>query len=103
MSTYSLKVLFLHSGIALAYFAVTDFLFVVAKDPNPIGTGLQQWLCIFLHFTITLFVMLTFLGRAADKRLAIKKVLIHTAAIVLVISVSLFLSNPVWDWLWSLR
>jgi hypothetical protein len=103
MKAYSLKTFLLHGAIVTIYFAVTSYLFVVGKDPNPIGAGLQQWLCVFLHVTITLFVMLTLLGKATDKKLATRKVVLHTVAIILAVSLYLLFSNPIWDWLWSLR
>lgn len=103
MKVYSIKTFFLHLAIAATYLAFTSSLFVVRRDPNPIGAGLQQWLCIFLHVTITLFVMLTFSGRTADKKGAAQKLLLHIAAIVLAIAPYSLFSNPIWNWLWSLR
>lgn len=98
-----LKTFLLHLVIAATYIAFTSYLFVVRRDPNPIGTGLQQWLCIFLHVTVTLFFMLTLVAKAADKKLAAQKLLIHIAAIILAIAPYSLFSNPIWHWIWSLR
>lgn len=103
MKAYSLKTLVLHLAIAVTYLTVTSYLFVIDRDPNPIGTGLQQGLCFFLHLVITLFIMLTYLGRSTDKKGAGKKVLLHTAAIILVAALYTLFSSPVWEWLWSIR
>jgi hypothetical protein len=103
MKVYSIKTLLLHLTIAFAYVSTTSYFFVIANQPNPVGTGLQQWLCIFLHLTVTLFMMLSFVGKATDKRDAKIKFCLHLASIVLIISTLLLFSNPLWEWLWLQR
>ena len=103
MKLYSIKTLLLHFAIATTYVATTSYFFVIAKDPDPIGTGLRQWMCIFLHFNVTLYILLTFLGKATNRKEARKKLWLHLAAVVLIVSLLLLFSNPLWEWLWSQR
>jgi len=103
MKLYSIKTLLLHFAIATAYIATTSYFFVIAKDPHPVGTGLQQWMCIFLHFTVTLYILLTFLGKATNRKEVRKKLYLHLAAIVLIVLLLLLFSFPLWEWLWGQR
>jgi len=103
MKLYSIKTLLLHLAIASSYVAWTSYLFVIEKFPNPIGTGVRQWFCIFLHLTITLFVMLSYLGKATDKRNATLKLVFHVAAIALTVLLLTVFDNPLSEWLWRQR
>jgi hypothetical protein len=103
MKVYSIKTLLLHFAIASFYIAATSYLFVISKFPNPIGTGLRQWFCVFLHLTITLFIMLTYLGKAKDKRNATLKLFLHLGAIALVLLAWFIFDDPLSKWLWNQR
>ncbi len=103
MKMYSIKALLLHLTLVCTYIAATSYFFGIAKDPNPVGTGLQQWLCIFLHGIVTLFIMLLFVGKATNKRNARVKLYVHLAAIGLIVSTLLLFSQPLWEWLWNQR
>jgi hypothetical protein len=103
MKVYSVKTLLLHFAIASSYIAATSYLFVISKFPNPVGTGLRQWFFVFLHFTITLLIMLSFLSKATDKRKATLKLLLHLGAILLAVLALFLLSESLSEWLWSQR
>jgi len=103
MKLYTLKVFILHLSIIITYLAVTSYLFVVAKDPDPIGTGLKQWVCMILHLIITLFIMKTRWSKSSDKNLAKKKFWVNFVIIIVLIITNLQLSNFLWEWLWSIR
>jgi len=100
---YSVKVFTLHLIIVLLYLGITSYAFVVAKDHNPIGVGLQQWLCILLHLLITITVMAMLWAKNTNKRAGRNKFLLNIGAIVLWIGITLVFSNAIWHWLWSLR
>lgn len=103
MKVYGIKTLLLHLAITCAYVAATSYFFVIAHDPNPVGTGIRQWFCIFLHLTITLFTRLSYVGKATDKREATVKLSLHLAAILFAVSTLLLISFPLSEWLWSQR
>jgi hypothetical protein len=100
---YNVKVFTLHLIIVLLYLGITSYGFVVAKDHNPIGVGLQMWLCTLLHLGITITVMAFLWTRNTNKRAGRNKFLLNIGAIVLWIGISLIFSNPIWRWLWSFR
>ena len=100
---YSVKVFTLHLVIALLYMGIASYGFVVAKDHNPIGVGLQQWLFILLHLLITTTVMAFLWAKNTNKRVGRNKFLLNIGAIVLWIGIMLIFSNAIWRWLWSFR
>lgn len=103
MQLYALKVFFLHLIVATVYLTAICYEFVIEKDPNPIGAGLKQWVCIFLHLMITLIIMAIVWNKANDKNIARKKFFVHFLAVLFIISASLLISDPLWHWLWSRR
>jgi len=100
---YNVKVFTLHLCIALLYLGITSFEFVVRKDPNPVGVGLQQWLCIVLHILATVTIMAILWTRNTNKRAGRNKFMLNIGAIVLWVGILLIFSNAIWNWLWSLR
>lgn len=87
----------------MVYSALFSYQFVVAKDPNPIGSGLGELVFMFLHFTTTLFVTLTQLSKAPDKKEAAEKFWINCAIVLLIIAIAVLVDRPISNWLWSLR
>jgi hypothetical protein len=103
MKYYWLKIFIVHILIATVYFGVTGYMFIHSKAPNPIGIGLQQWVCMILHLIITTVVMLLLSSKAIDKKIARTKIIANLIVVLLIIIVSAVLSNTFWHWLWELR
>lgn len=103
MKTRILFIFALHLIILASYMGVTSWLFVSYPVPDPIATGLQQWLCILVHISITVLICLIKRRTAIDKKKATTTLLLHVVAIVCWIIVYLFLSAPIADYLWKLR
>jgi hypothetical protein len=103
MNAYALRILVLHLTIALIYLSITSYVFVISKQPNPVGTGLRQWFFMFMHLIITIIVFSILLAKATNKPLVKKKFLINCLIVISIIIVSTLFSNPFWEWLWALR
>jgi hypothetical protein len=93
----------LHLFIVLAHEAVVGYLFVTYEVPDPIGSGLQWWLCVILHFIITAVVCFIIRMRAVDKDAATIILLINLGAVIFWTAVNLLMSGILWDYLWSFR
>jgi hypothetical protein len=103
MRKYVFKIVAIHLGIILIYLSFTSYEFVVSRELNPIGVGLQQWVLVILHFLITGFVGLYVISKSKDKRTAKSKLLIGLASIILIFLIYYCLSEMIWHWLWSFR
>lgn len=103
MNAYTIRVLIMHLVIASIYLSITSYLFVISKQPDPIGAGLRQWFFMVTHLSITIIVFLILLGRATNKQLVKKKFLINCLVISSIIIISILFSDPLWEWLWSMR
>lgn len=103
MKTRILFLFALHLIIVASYITVTSWLFVTHPVPDPIATGLQQWLCILLHISITVLICLLKRRTAIDRKKATTTLWLHVVAIVCWIVVYLFLSTPIAAYLWKLR
>jgi hypothetical protein len=102
MKSFSIKTLLLHFVIATIYVATTSYFFVIAKDPDPVGTGVRQWLCVFLHFFVTLLITIPS-KKTVDNSVGWTKTLLHLTFIILIVAVYLLFSSLLWQWLWRLR
>lgn len=100
---YIIRSIVLHTIIFSTYMAITSYEFVVAKDPEPIGTGLRQWLCIFFHIAITMMIITGSRSKAKNRKISYKSLLIHLLIIILIISVYNLFESPLTRWLWDLR
>jgi branched-subunit amino acid transport protein len=99
-----LKIILLHVLIMAAYTVVVDYLFVTAKEHNPIGSGILEWLCLFTHFFVTALVTGILVIRSTDKRGSGRNMLIHLATIIVLCAINVFIVDYLTaDFLWSLR
>lgn len=103
MKSKILLILLLHFIIVAGYTAVTSYMFVKYPVPDPIGTGLQQWVCTILHMVVTALVCLILRMKAADKKAATTTLLINLGVITFWTVANLALSIIYWEYLWSLR
>ena len=78
-------------------------MFVKYPVPDPLATGLQQWLCVVVHFILTAIVCMIIRVNAVNKNAATKTLLLNLGAVVFWTIVNLLLSNILSDYLWSLR
>lgn len=100
------KILFifvLHLIIVACYVTITSWQFVKHPEPDPVATGLQQWLCVVVHFILTAIVCLVTRMKAVNKKAATTTLLLNLGAVVFWVIVNLLLSDILWDYLWSLR
>ena len=84
--------------IALLYISITCYRFVKSDPPDPIGTGLLQWVLLLLHLLTV--VIYYFIRKSADSR---QILLANLSGIVIPNGIYLLLSGPIWNWLWSIR
>lgn len=103
MNAYTIRILILHLIIASIYLSITSYMFVISKQPDPVGAGLRQWFFMVMHLIITIIVFLILLGKTTNKRLVKRKFLINCLVITFIIIISILFSNPFWQWLWSMR
>jgi hypothetical protein len=103
MQKYIYKAFSIQLAIAMLYLSLTCYEFVVLRDPNPTGIGIQQWLLILSQFVFTSLLFLFMIHRATNKTLAKKKSLINLLSILLIVALYLCLSNVIWKELWNLR
>lgn len=103
MRNRTIVIFLLHFFITVAYLAITGYYFVQRRDPDPIGTGLQQWACIFAHLFITSVVCLVIRNRSKDKKSANRLLWINLLAIVTWLGIYFLMGTPIWDYMWSLR
>jgi cation transport ATPase len=103
MRKYILKIIAIQLSIILLYLGMTSYEFVVSREINPIGVGLQQWALIILHLLITIFVGLYRIHKSKDKKISKKKLLVNLLVIVIIILIYFCFSDIIWHWLWSFR
>ena len=103
MKKYFIRCLILHFSICAAYFLATSYEFVATKQPDPIGIGIQQLLCIFLQVIITLGYFMVIPWRGPDRKQYNTKILINIGAIVLAVAVIGSIDELLSDKLWSLH
>lgn len=103
MKTRILPIFALHLIILASYMGVTSWLFVSYPVPDPIATGLQQWLCILVHISITVLICLIKRRTAIDRKKATTTLWIHIGAMLSWVVVYLLLSDQIADYLWTLR
>jgi hypothetical protein len=96
------KVFLLHVFVLACYVTFTGYWFVVNNSPNPIGLGLQQLVCMIFHFLLTI-VITSIGGSASGGKLTIRKALIHTTILIVIVASYISLSPFIDEWLWSLR
>src|SRR5690242_6798245 len=83
----------LNALIAFLYLLLTCIIFIIEKDPDPIGTGLRQWAAIILHF---IFLILFYLF-AAKKPGRWKKFGYATGGLLSVVIVYFLLTSVIWS------
>jgi hypothetical protein len=99
-----LKIILLHVLIMATYTAVTDYLFVTAKEHDPIGAGIFEWLCVFAHFFVTAVVTGIIVVRSTDKKASGRNMLLHLGTIIVLWLINMFIVDYLMsDFLWSLR
>ncbi|MBI2273178.1 MAG: hypothetical protein HYU70_05235 [Bacteroidetes bacterium] len=103
MKTRILFLFALHLFIVASYMGVTSWLFVTYPVPDPLAMGLQQWVCILVHISVTVLICLLKRRTAIDRKKATTTLWLHVVAIVCWIVVYLFLSAPIAAYLWRLR
>lgn len=103
MKTKILFIFALHFIIIASYMGVTSWLFVSYPVPDPVATGLQQWLCILVHVSVTVLICLIKRRTAINRKKATTTLWLHVVAIVCWIVVYLLLSDQLADYLWTLR
>ncbi len=86
-----------------AYLLYTDYLFVKAKDANPIGIGVLQWLLVMCHLLVTAIVLVIRIVNSKEKRQLKKTLWVSLLAIVFWVLFNILVSSPVWNYLWNLR
>ena len=103
MQNYIIRIIAIQFLIILIYIGLTSLEFVVSREPNPVGTGLQTWFLIFGHLLVTIFVGLYVISTSKDKRLARNKLIVGTLSIIVIITIYLCVSGIIDHWLWTLR
>jgi len=93
---FPLKQFLIHLLAALFYLGITSYWFVMGRDPNPIGIGFQQDICMLLHLIIAIVIPIRskYLKRSRT---------VNFLIVLAIIILYLLLSNWIWNWLWSLR
>jgi hypothetical protein len=103
MKSFILKVATIHLVIVVLYVSSTSFIFVVSAPANPIGMGLQQWLCIILHFLLTPWISWILLKRSNSGNILTTKILINVLTVIFWVIVFICFSSTLGKWLWRLR
>lgn len=103
MKTKIIFIFTLHLIILASYITITSWLFVTYPVPDPIATGLQQSLCLVVHFSLTVLICLVKRRSNVDRKKATTTLLLHVGAMVCWVVVYLLLSNQLADYLWELR
>ena len=98
-----IKISLLQLLIMILYLAITDYLFVVSKYPNPIGIGIYQWILFILHIIFTLVLTIYLAKRNSEKKHLKKRAELNVAIVSIFFLIYIASSNPVWNWLWHLR
>jgi lysylphosphatidylglycerol synthetase-like protein (DUF2156 family) len=93
----------LHLFIVASYIGITSWLFVSYPVPDPLATGLQQWVCILAHISVTVLICLIKRRNAIDRKKSTTTLWLHVGAMVSWIVVYLLLSDQLADYLWALR
>lgn len=103
MRVYWVKPFTMQLVISLLYLSITCYQFVKSEPPNPIGTGLRQWLFIILH--ILCVVIWYFIKKRvhSDRHVARQILLMNILGIIIPFSVYLLFNGAIWKWLWSIR
>ena len=98
-----IKISLLQLLIMIIYLAITDYLFVVSKYPNPIGIGIWQWILFTIHVILTLILTIYLARKNSEKKHLKKRAAVNVAVVSIFFLIYIALSNPIWDWLWRLR
>ena len=89
--------------VSVAYLLITSILFVQRKQPDPIGIGILQWVCIAIHIII-LIITFSILALKSPRVKHIGKSILYSALGLLTpLTIYLLLSEPIWKVLWNLR
>lgn len=103
MKRYFVRCSILHLAISALYFFATSYEFVVTKQPNPIGVGIQQFLCIFFHVIGTIAYFMIIPWKSGNKKLYNRKLLLNIGAIVLAVAIMATIDAQLSNKLWSLH
>ncbi len=103
MKNITIKIFSLHFIILATYIGITDYFFIIQKDPSPIGTGFQQLFFNFLHGFITAFVCLLIAYYAKNKAMVKQIFITNMAAVLFWIIVHLIITIWLDEYLWQLR
>ena len=98
-----LATLLVNLAVAVSYLLVTSLMFVYKKQPDPIGIGTWQWVCIVIHLVLILLTYLMigiFKKQPKGSRYLFPYAL---AGFIIPIIIYFALIEPIWDTLWSMR
>jgi hypothetical protein len=85
-------------GIFLSYTIVLSLKFVYNEWPNPIGIGLQRWICWLVHITVVIFWI--YYRRHQFTK---SEVLIRVVALITPIILYMAFNKPIYELLWKWR
>jgi hypothetical protein len=88
--------------IAFVYITWSNYQFVVAKQPNPVGIGILQWFLMIAHFTISIFIV-GITAKKNQKKEPMTNWIIHGLVIALIIILYIVCTPLIWNYLWVLR
>jgi heme/copper-type cytochrome/quinol oxidase subunit 4 len=103
MRKYFIRCFVLHLTICTIYFFVTDLEFVVTKQPDPVGIGLQQLICTVLQLMITIGYFMFLPWNAANRRQNNARIFTNIGAIVLAVAILASIDSALGNTLWSLH
>jgi hypothetical protein len=85
--------------VALIYIIVTSTMFVMRRNPDPIGIGYLQWVAILAH----LVLLILFYAASAKRPGNWRKFGFAIGGLLSVVVLYFLLNTPVWNLLWRLR
>ncbi len=103
MKNKILSILSIHLIILATYIGITGWMFIKYREPDPIGTGLQQLLCMIVHFILTAIICIVIRMNAAEKKAATISLFLNLGAVVFSMIMYLLLSNILSNFFWSMR